>query len=120
MIRPPKAMFQDTIILKHLEVDESNPENNPYGEPETVTQTEIKNVRFSLRTVYSGTNNDRQVVANATIVVMSTYSEPFYEFTEQNQGDKIVFNGHEYTIKTINRDIEPFTNQVYQYRLWVI
>ena len=120
MIRPPKAMFQDTITLKHLEVDKSNPENNPYGEPETVSKTEIKNVRFSLRTVYSGTNNDRQVVANATIVVMSTYSEPFYEFTEQNQGDKIVFNGHDYTIKTINRDIEPFSNEVYQYRLWVI
>ena len=116
MIRPPKAMFQDTITLNHLEVDKSD----PYGESETVTQNEIKNVRFSLRTVYSGINNDRQVVANATIVVMSTYSEPFYEFTEQNQGDKIVFNDHEYTIKTINRDIEPFTNSVYQYRLWVI
>lgn len=116
MIRPPKAMFQDTITLKHLEVDKSD----PYGESETVTQTEIKNVRFSLRTVYSGTNNDRQVVANATIVVMSTYSEPFYEFTEQNQGDKVSFNGHDYTITTINRDIEPFSNEVYQYRLWVI
>lgn len=116
MIRPPKAMFQDTIILKHLEADKSD----PYGESEIVTQTEIKNVRFSLRTVYSGTNNDRQVVANATIVVMSEYSEPFYNFTEQNQGDKVVFNDHEYTIKTINRDIEPFTNSVYQYRLWVI
>ena len=120
MIRPPKAMFQDTITLKHLESNKSDPYSDPYGEREIVAQTEIKNVRFSLRTVYSGTNNDRQVVANATIVVMSTYSEPFYEFTEQNQGDKIVFNGHEYTIKTINRDIEPFTNQVYQYRLWVI
>lgn len=116
MIRPPKVMFQDTITLKHLEVDKSD----PYGESETVTQTEIKNVRFSLRTVYSGTNNDRQVVANATIVVMSTYSEPFYEFTEQNQGDKVSFNGHDYTITTINRDIEPFSNEVYQYRLWVI
>lgn len=117
MIRPPKAMFQDTITLKHLEVVKSD----PYGERKKVaTQTEIKNVRFSLRTVYSGTNNDRQVVANATIVVMSEYSEPFYEFTEQNQGDKITFSGHNYTIKTINRDIEPFSNEVYQYRLWVI
>ena len=120
MIRPPKAMFQDTITLKHLEVDKSNPENNPYGEPKTVSKTEIKNVRFSLRTVYSGTNNDRQVVANATIVVMPTYSKPFYEFTEANVGDKVSFNGHDYTITTINRDIEPFSNEVYQYRLWVI
>lgn len=109
-------MFQDTIVLKHTEEDK----DDPYGEGGTVTETEIKNVRFSLRTVYSGTNSDRQVVANATIVLMSTYSEPFYDFTEQNQGDKVIFNGHEYTIKQINRDIEPFSRDVYQYRLWVI
>ena len=116
MLRPPKSMFQDTIILGHLEIDESD----PYGEDQTVTKAEIKNVRFSLRTVYSGINNDRKVVANATIVVMSEYSDPFYEFTEQNLGDKVSFNGHDYTITTINRDIEPFSNEVYQYRLWVI
>lgn len=116
MLRPPKSMFQDTIVLKRAEVDE----NDPYGEGGTVTKTEINNVRFNLRTVYSGSNNNRQVVANATIVVMSTYSEPFYEFTEQNQGDKVIFNGHEYTITTINRDIEPFSKEVYQYKLGVI
>ena len=116
MIRPPKAMFQDTITLKHLEVDKSD----PYGESETVTQTEIKNVRFSLRTVYSGTNNDRQVVANASIVLMSTYTTPFVDFDDSYQGSKIIFNGREYTITTINRDIEPFSRKVYQYKLGVI
>lgn len=116
MLRPPKSMFQDTIVLQHTEVDE----NKPYGEDSKVTSATINNVRFSLRTVYSGSNNNREVIANATIVVMSTYSEPFYEFTEQNQGDKVIFNGHEYTITTINRDIEPFSKEVYQYKLGVI
>lgn len=116
MLRPPKLMFQDSIILKHAAVDQ----DDPYGEGGTVSETTINNVRFSLRTVYSGSNNNREVVANATIVVMSTYSKPFYEFTEANVGDKVSFNGHDYTITTINRDIEPFSNEVYQYRLWVI
>ena len=116
MLRPPKLMFQDSIILKHAAVDQ----DDPYGEGGTVSETTINNVRFSLRTVYSGSNNNREVVANATLVVMSEYSEPFYNFTEQNQGDKVVFNDHEYTINTINRDIEPFSKAVYQYRLWVI
>lgn len=116
MLRPPKSMFQDTIDLIHTEINE----NDPYGEGGKVTKNTINNVRFSLRTVYSGSNNDREVIANATIVVMPTYSEPFYEFTEKNQGDKVIFNGHEYTIKTINRDIEPFSQEVYQYKLGVI
>lgn len=113
MLRPPKSMFQDTIVLQHTEV-------NSYGEVAKVTKTTINNVRVSLRTVYTGSNNNRQIVANATIVVMSTYSEPFYEFTEQNQGWKVIFNKHEYTITTINRDIEPFSQEVYQYKLGVI
>lgn len=116
MLRPPKSMFQDTIILRHTEFNK----NVPYVNTENVTRTTINNVRVSLRTVYTGSNDNRQVVANATIVVMSTYSEPFYEFTERNQGDKIIFNGHEYTITTVNRDIEPFSGEVYQYKLGVI
>lgn len=116
MLRPPRSMFQDTIVLQHTEIDK----NVPYVEKDKVTKTKINNVRVSLRTVYTGSNNNREIVANATIVVMSTYSEPFYKFTEQNQGDKVIFNGHEYTITTINRDIEPFSKEVYQYKLGVI
>lgn len=116
MLRPPKSMFQDSIILKHTEENQ----DDPYGEGGTITETTINNVRFDERTVYSGSNNDRQVVANATIVCMSTYTEPFYEFTEKNQGDKVIFNDHEYTITSINRDIEPFNRSVYQYKLGVI
>lgn len=91
-----------------------------YGEGKTTSETLISNCRVSLRTVYSGTNNGREVVSNATVIFMNGYSEPFYKFTDLNQGDKLVFNGKEYTITTINRDIEPFTSQVYQYKVGVI
>lgn len=109
-------MFPDTITLKMQKTDDSD----PYGEKNTYDTVKIENCRVTLRTVYSGTNNDRQVVANATITFMSTYSKPFYDFSEKNQGDKIIFNGHEYTITSVNRDIEPFSSKVYQYKLGVI
>ena len=73
-----------------------------------------------MRTVYSGTNNDRQVEAKASIVKKSTYTTPFVDFDDSYQGSKIIFNGREYTITTINRDIEPFSRKVYQYKLGVI
>lgn len=109
-------MFQDTITLKKLVTDP----DDPYGEKEVAEETEIQNCRFTLRTVYSGTNNDRQVVSNASIVLMSTYTTPFIDFDDSYQGAKIVFNDREYTITTINRDIEPFSRKVYQYKLGVI
>lgn len=116
MLRPPKTMFQDTITLKKLVTDP----DDPYGEKEVAEETVIQNCRFTLRTVYSGTNNDRQVVSNASIVLMSTYTTPFIDFDDSYQGSKIIFNGREYTITTINRDIEPFSRKVYQYKLGVI
>ena len=109
-------MFQDTVILKKLVTDT----DDPYGDKEVAETTEINNCRFTLRTVYSGTNNDRQVVANASIVLMSTYTTPWTDLDDSWQGSKVEFNGREYTITTINRDIEPFSKAVYQYRLWVI
>ena len=116
MLRPPKTMFQDTVTVKKEVIDT----DDPYGEKVVAEATEINNCRFTLRTVYSGTNNDRQVVSNASIVMMSTYTTPFIDFDPSYQGAKIVFNGREYTITTINRDIEPFSRKVYQYKLGVI
>lgn len=116
MLRPPKAMFQDTITLKKEVIDS----DDPYGE-KTVTKTiKLINCRFTLRTVYSGSNNDRQVVSNASIVLMSTYTTPWTDLDDSWQGSKVEFNGREYTITTINRDIEPFSKAVYQYKLGVI
>ena len=116
MLRPPKTMFQDTVTLKKEIIDT----DDPYGEKVVAETIKINNCRFTLRTVYSGTNNDRQVVSNASIVMMSTYTTPFIDFDPSYQGAKIVFNGREYTITTINRDIEPFSRKVYQYKLGVI
>lgn len=116
MLRPPKTMFQDTVTLKKEVIDT----DDPYGEKVVAETTKINNCRFTLRTVYSGTNNDRQVVSNASIVMMSTYTTPFIDFDPSYQGAKIIFNGREYTITTINRDIEPFSRKVYQYKLGVI
>lgn len=116
MIRPPKTMFQDTVTLKKEVIDT----DDPYGEKVVAETIKINNCRFTLRTVYSGTNNDRQVVSNASIVMMSTYTTPFIDFDPSYQGAKIIFNGREYTITTINRDIEPFSRKVYQYKLGVI
>lgn len=109
-------MFPNSITLIKQIPKQDDPYNDDYEE----IRTDINNVRFDLRTVYSGSNNDRQIVANATVVFMSPYSTPWIELDDSYVGSKIRFNAKEYTITTVNRDMEPFNGNIYQYKVGVI
>ena len=116
MLTPPKSMFPNSITLIKLIPKQDDPYNDDYEEIRTV----INNVRFDLRTIYSGSNNDRQIVANATVVFMLPYTDPWIELDDSYIGSKIIFNDKEYTITTVNRDMEPFNGNIYQYKVGVI
>ena len=121
MLKPPKSMFPNSITLIKLIPKQDDLYNDDYEEIRTV----INNVRFDLRTIYSGSNNDRQIVANATVIFMSPYSTPWIELDDSYVGSKIIFNDKRYTdkrytITTVNRDMEPFNGNIYQYKVGVI
>ena len=109
-------MFPNSITLIKLIPKQDDPYNDDYEE----IRTEINGVRFDLRTIYSGSNNDRQIVANATVIFMPPYSTPWIELNDSYVGSKIIFNDKEYTITTVNRDMEPFSGEIYQYKVGVI
>lgn len=109
-------MFPNSITL----IKRIPKRDDPYDDDYEEISTDINNVRFDLRTVYSGSNNDRQIVANATVILMPPYSTPWIELNDSYVGSKIIFNDKEYTITTVNRDMEPFSRKVYQYKLGVI
>lgn len=116
MLKPPKSMFPNSITLIKQIPKQDDPYNDDYEE----IRTDINNVRFDLRTVYSGGNNDRQIVANATVIFMSPYSTPWTKLDDSYIGSKIIFNDKKYTITTVNRDMEPFNGNIYQYKVGVI
>lgn len=116
MLKPPKSMFPNSITLIKLIPKQDDPYNDDYEE----ISTDINNVRFDLRTVYSGSNNDRQIVANATVIFMLPYTDPWIELDDSYIGSKISFNNKKYTITTVNRDMEPFNGNIYQYKVGVI
>ena len=116
MLKPPKSMFPNSITL----IKQIPKQDDPYNDDHEEIRTEINNVRFDLRTVYSGSNNDRQIVANATVIFMPPYTNPWIKLDDSYVGSKISFNDKEYTITTVNRDMEPFSRKVYQYKLGVI
>ena len=87
---------------------------------------EIDNCVVHLRTVYSGSNNDRTIVANGTVMLYKDISEPFINFskedvkTDECLGSHVVYEGKTYTISNVNEDIELYSNDLYGYKLSII
>lgn len=109
-------MCNQSIIIKR------KVEDDLYNEATYDDGVEIQNCVVHLRTIYSGTNNDRQIVANGTVVLYQSISEPFISLSKQDIENKakIIYEGQEYTLTNINEDYEPFSNKLYQYKLTMI
>lgn len=80
----------------------------------------IENIIFQPQTVYSGSNNNREVVANAIAFLFARVSTPFPEITKEHVGSEIIFEGTAYTLVTIVDNRNPLSNEVYSYELEVL
>lgn len=111
----PKSMAQQEVVLKRY-IGRSGLYDKPtYDDPIT-----IKNCVFQPQTVYSGTNNDRTVVANAVLFLYAGVSSPMPTLSKDNYGSKIEFEEHEYSVTTIVDNRDPFSNQLWSYELEVL
>lgn len=90
-----------------------------YGK-QTVKDTIINNCVVQQETIYSGTNNNRQVVANAVVFLYASITVPFLMFDKTSQGNKITFDGIEYTIQRIIDNRDPLSNGVWSYEIEVL
>lgn len=118
-LKPNKAFCHQSIQLKRWKGLDDN------GEPVYDHPIEIDNCVVHLRTVYSGSNNDRTIVANGTVMLYKDISEPFINFskddvTDESTGSQVVYEGKTYTITNVNEDIELYSNDLYGYKLSII
>lgn len=117
MLMPPKNFCNQSIVFKRKLA--SNPDD-VYDEPKFDQGTTINNVVVHLRTVYSGTNNDREIVANGVVMIYNTISAPFIKLSKDDLGSKVVYEGKEYTVTNINQDYDPMSTKMYQYKLEIV
>ncbi|MFC4771888.1 putative minor capsid protein [Enterococcus hermanniensis] len=80
----------------------------------------INHMIFQSQTVYSGSNNNRQVVANAIAFLFGGVSDPMPMINKNHVGSEIEFEGEIYTITTIVDNRNPYSNEVYSYELEVL
>lgn len=117
MLMPPKEYCNQSIIFKRKKAPDPD---DVYNEPSFEDGVNIDHCIVHLRTVYSGTNNDREIVANGIAVLFAGISSPFISLTKDDLGSKIVYEGKEYTLANINEDLDPLSNELYQYKLQIL
>lgn len=119
-LKPNKAFCHQSITFNRWKSLDDNGES-VYDDP-----IEIDNCVVHLRTVYSGSNNDRTIVANGTVMLYKDISEPFINLskgdvkTDECTGSQVVYEGKTYTITNVNEDIELYSNDLYGYKLSII
>ncbi|NTL33583.1 capsid protein [Enterococcus faecium] len=110
----PKEYCNQSIVLRLIQ-GKDKWQKPIFSDPIT-----IKNMIFQPQTVYSGSNNNRQVVANAIAFLFAGVSDPIPVINKNHVGSKIDFEGETYTITTIVDNRNPFSNEVYSYELEVL
>lgn len=111
----PKRFCDQSITLKLL-----NGKTDRYNKPEYEPEQQIENIIFQPQTIYSGSNNNREVVANAIAFLFAGVSTPFPKLGKDHIGSKLIFEGKEYTIQKIIDNRSPFSNEIYTYELEVL
>ena len=110
----PKEYCNQSIVLRLIQ-GKDKWQKPIFSDPIT-----IKNMIFQPQTVYSGTNNNRQVVANAIAFLFAGVADPMPVINKNHVGSKIDFEGETYTITTIVDNRNPYSNEVYSYELEVL
>ena len=117
MVMPkfPKRLANQTVQLK-ISTGETNDYNQPiYNDPIT-----INHCVFQPQTIYSGTNNNRQLVANAIVFLYVGVSSPMPVLSKDNYQSVITFEGNDYALQSIVDNRDPFNNELWSYELEVL
>lgn len=113
----PKNLANQSITLKQYKTSVSNTGTRVKDE----VKTSIDNVVVQAETIYSGTNNDRTVIANALVMLYAGVSTPIPKISVRDDlGNVIEYDGQEYTIKHITELKFPFSNELWGYELEVL
>lgn len=111
----PKRMAMQTVTLKVPTGDV-----DAWGNPD-YEKVIIRNCVVQPQTIYSGTNNDRQIVANAIVFFYSGITTPLPVLKHDAVNNyKLIFEDVEYTVTNIVDNRHPYSNDVYSYELEVL
>lgn len=118
MILPiPKKNAISSCELKIIDQTQSH---DRYGRDKIIDDYVVNNVVINMGTTYTGTNNNRELIANGLIIIYANWSNPIHKLTKDNLGSKAVIDGKEYTVTNIQQYNQPYSDDLYSYELELI
>lgn len=120
LLSVPKKMLKQSIDL--VVETNKNDDDFSFADDDTIKTNEtINNVFVQLATVYSGAGDERKVTGNGKVFIYADKSTPFPELDPiKSVGNKLNYNGHEYTIKNISVYTKPFSSDIWSYELVIL
>lgn len=112
----PDFTCNQSVILTKIYQSETD----DYNRPKKDKPVTINNCIVQLATQYTGTNENRQLVANGGVYLYASISQPFPSLSKDNLGSIVEYEEQNYTLKTINEYHEPLSNELYGYKLEVL
>ena len=110
----PLRLCNQSVVLHMATGDEDD-----YGKPKTA-DVAVNHVIVQPQTIYSGSNNDRTITANAIVFLFADISTPMPKLTPDCVGWHLTFEGHDYAITNFVDNRDPDGNGVYSYELEVL
>jgi hypothetical protein len=117
-MRLPVPAFACNQTISFTKVYQS--QTDMYGKPLEDEPITINNCIAQLETQYSGTNSNRQLLANGVVFLYAEVSTPFPTLTKDNLQSKITYESNEYTVNTIDEYQQPDGSGLFGYRLGVL
>lgn len=105
---------------QHITLKKKKKETDQWNQPTYEDAVEVDGVIFQPQTIYSGTNNNRQIIANAVVYFFAGISIPLCSFDKEDVGSIIIFEKKEYLVKSIIDNRDPLSNELYSYELEVL
>lgn len=109
----PTQLCNQSVILTKYHQDKMD----RYHKVQRDDPVQIDNCLVHLATQYSGTNENRQLLANGVVYFYADCTMPFPDLNKNNLGSKITFEGVEYTVQTISEAKQPQSDEMFSYRL---
>lgn len=112
---PTMLCNQSVILTKSYQSETDMYGQQKKEEPVTVTKCVVH-----LATRYTGSNDNRQLVANGTVFFYADITSPMPELNKDSLGSKIEFEGNTYTVQTITESKQPLSDDLFAYKLEVL
>lgn len=107
-------MANQSVVL-HLKTGEAD----DWGK-EVVIDMPVDQCVVQPQTIYSGSNNNRTIVANAIVYFYAEITSPMPKLMRNHVGSTLTFEGQDYVITQIIDNRDPYSNEVWSYEVEVL